>query len=338
MIVRALLLLAAVAASSGAAARPDPARYMDAELVAETAAPKPGTTMLVGFRFTPKPGWHGYWSNPGDSGIAPTVRWTAPKRVTLGPLLHPAPTLISAAGIDSFVHEGPHVLLARMTIARSIAPGTPIPVKADLSWAACTVTQCVPLRASFTLDLIAGAGAPGSHASLLRAASAKLPRPVTGATFAVEGSCLRLRLPPSLKLNAGKTRFFPDEGGYFDSGAARSAAREGMVVIEAPAKGEAPAFLSGVVSDGVRSYRMKAAPAAASGEADAPSIVETAAASAAVAEAPRPQAADANNAAVNPVSTNAGEPRSGRKRGLWLFLAILMPVAAAGWLWHRRSS
>lgn len=332
MLARALLLLLALATSSAAAAQADPARYMDATLLAESGLPEPGSTILVGFRFTPRPGWHGYWSNPGDSGIAPTVRWTAPKGVTFGPLLHPAPTLISADGISSFVHEGPHVLLSRMSVDRSIASGTPIPVTADLSWAACTATQCVPLRATLTLQLVAGDGERGPAASALDAAARKLPRAVTGGTLVVDGNRLHLQLPESLSPNASTTRFFPDESGHFDAAAQAAAKR----MISVAMKGEALGSLSGVVSDGRRSYRLTFEPAPRPESAEEPKIAEAAA----TAEAAAPQVPDANNAVIEQASIDAGGQRNEGERGgwLWLLLAIVMPVAAAGWLWSRRRS
>jgi DsbC/DsbD-like thiol-disulfide interchange protein len=333
MIARILLPVLVLAAASGAAARTDPARYMDAKLLAETAAPKPGGTTLVGFRFTPKPGWHGYWSNPGDSGIAPTVRWTAPEGVSFGPLLHPAPTLISAGGIDSFVHEGPHVLLSRMTVGRSVAPGTPIAVKADLSWAACTATQCVPLRATFTLDLVAGDGANGRDASLLRAAAGRLPGVATGATFAVEGGRLRLQLPESLHLNARKTRFFPDEGGYFDSSAAQSSQDEGAILISAPFEREVPGSPSGVVSDGRRSYRVKFVPGPVSAGVEKPEAAEPSVQT--TANSPSPGASKI----AAPLHPNSGKPRGqapDQRNWLWLLAAAVAATGAAGWYWRRK--
>jgi len=330
MIARVLLLLTAVVASTGAAARADPARYMDAQLVAGTLSPKPGSTVLVGFRFTPKPGWHGYWSNPGDSGIAPTVRWTAPEGVSFGRLLHPAPTLISADGVSSFVHDGPHVLLSRMTVGRSIAPGTPIPVKADLSWAACTATQCVPLRATFTLDLVVGDGRNGANAAVLQAAARKLPRAVTAGTFVVEDSRLRLQLPESLSLNASATRFFPDESGHFDAAAQTS----GKGVISVPMRVKAPGSLSGVVSDGRRSYRLTFKPVPLSDIIEKPEVVEMPSSP----EASAPPVAEPNHTGVEPAPARGESPGGDRKRGLWLFLAIFVPVAAAGWLWRRRRA
>ena len=113
MLRRLVPFIVALLAAAVASAAADPTRYMPAELIAGTLDPAPGRTILVGIRMTPRPGWHGYWSNPGDSGIATTVRWSAPGGESFGPLLHPAPSLLSAGGVDSYVHEGEHILLSR---------------------------------------------------------------------------------------------------------------------------------------------------------------------------------------------------------------------------------
>ena len=240
----------------GAAPAADPARYMTAELIAASATPAPGSSsILVGIRMIPRPGWHGYWSNPGDSGIAPTVRWSAPKGVTFGPLLHPAPTLLTADGMSSFVHGGRHVLLSRLRIARSVAPGTAIPITAALSWAACTATQCVPLHATLSLQLAAGNGAKGPDWQELNAAAAKLPPRVAGGTFVDDGKSLRL-FTPALKVDLSAAHFFPDAPGVFQPAAARAERIGGGVQITGPASDEVPRSISGVLSDGNNAYRL----------------------------------------------------------------------------------
>lgn len=255
--IRPVFAALIVAAAAPAAAAADPAKYIGAELIAASAAPRPGSTILIGIRMSPRPGWHGYWSNPGESGFAPTARWAAPAGVTFGPLVHPAPTLLNVGGLASFVHDGPHVLLARMTVPRTIPRGGRIPVKAALNWAACSPTQCVPLRATLKLDLVAGNGAPGSGAAALVAASRKLPRAGPNGRIAADSKFLRLRLPGSLRLDPRRTRFFPDASGAFDT-AAGSASRNGReLVISAPRRGPVPRAIGGVVSDGRSAYRLK---------------------------------------------------------------------------------
>ncbi|NBU31209.1 MAG: hypothetical protein EBS41_06915 [Actinobacteria bacterium] len=40
-----------------------------ASLAAESQSPKAGSTVLLAIDMQPKPGWHGYWRNPGDAGV-----------------------------------------------------------------------------------------------------------------------------------------------------------------------------------------------------------------------------------------------------------------------------
>jgi DsbC/DsbD-like thiol-disulfide interchange protein len=263
---------------------------------------------------TPRPGWHCYWSNPGDSGIAPTVRWSAPKGVTFGPLLHPAPTLLTADGMSSFVHEGRHVLLSRLTIARSIAPGTAIPITAALSWAACTATQCVPLHATLSLQLTAGDGARGAEWRELNAAAAKLPRQAPGGSFVVEGRSLQLLVPAALKLDPSTAHFFADEAGVFHTASARLQRIGGAVRIAAPAPESVPPTISGVLSDGRNAYRLSFD---RRGEAAVPAAETQASRKAAplrsepVEYATRPDA---------PVSKATAPERESRNSSLWLLL------------------
>jgi DsbC/DsbD-like thiol-disulfide interchange protein len=109
-----------------------------AALAVESLEPKPGSTVRVAIRMTPEPGWHGYWQNPGDSGLPVTVRWEAPAGTRFSELQHPAPRLLSVQGIASYVHEGPFALVARMRVPAGLAPGTRLPLIAHVSWLACS--------------------------------------------------------------------------------------------------------------------------------------------------------------------------------------------------------
>ncbi|HVI05634.1 MAG TPA: protein-disulfide reductase DsbD domain-containing protein, partial [Sphingomicrobium sp.] len=98
-VLRTALALAGFASAlaiPSSSARPT---YIKVQLLAQSAAPQPGHDMLIGLSMIPKPGWHGYWSNPGESGLAPVVRWSAPSGVHFGPLRHPAPTVMQVMGL-----------------------------------------------------------------------------------------------------------------------------------------------------------------------------------------------------------------------------------------------
>ncbi|HTA94612.1 MAG TPA: protein-disulfide reductase DsbD domain-containing protein, partial [Verrucomicrobiae bacterium] len=58
-------------------------------LSADTA--KPGDTIWAGVDMKMDAGWHTYWKNPGDSGIATTIKWDLPPGVTAGEIQWPLP-------------------------------------------------------------------------------------------------------------------------------------------------------------------------------------------------------------------------------------------------------
>lgn len=262
-----LCLLAGVWTGSSAAAQAA-AGHLSVSLLASTERPQPGQTFTIGLQVAPDAGWHSYWSNPGESGLAPTVKWQAPAGVTFGPLEHPAPKLLSVMGITSYVHEGEHVLLSKVGVSSSISRGTPLPINAQIRWLACSASLCVPGHATVHLDLLAGGGAPGSAAAILEKAAEQLPRRAQPGSLAEQNGKLVLGLPHTVRVNAARLAFFPDQNGVVDAAAERVSAAGDTLEIAVPATGRVPTSISGVVSDGSNAYRMvfrsSEAPAAAS--------------------------------------------------------------------------
>ena len=336
---RALLSLALVAlVPAGAQAAADPAKYMPAELVAQSVDPAPGSTTLVGFRFSPRPGWHGYWSNPGDAGFAPSVQWSGPEGVTFGPLMHPPPTRISADGIVSFVHDGPHSLLSRMTIAGTVPNGTRLPVKARLNWAACTATQCVPLNATFNLDLVAGDGGAAPGAAGLQVARRKLPGSVNGGSFWADSKIVTLRIPDGIRLDRQRAAFFPDKPGFVGNAPARSDPETASALLLQRSGDDLPERLSGIVSDGRDAYRVRLAH-----QSPALSEASTLDRSASEPVAPVGAEQEAGKQPPAPVTLEAANKAgSAPKERRWLLAMASALIALAGigaaLRWDRRGS
>ena len=255
-----LALLALLSWSTAAEARE---QRIAVSLVASTAKPEPGSTITLGLRFQPKAGWHGYWSNPGDSGLPPQVEWTAPGGLSFGPLRHPSPTILRVAGITSNVHAGEHILLSTVGVPASVAPGTRLRVKANVSWLACSDSLCVPERATVEVELTAGDGEASSDAPAIRKAQAALPRVVAAAgSYTVEGRKLLLLLPKGVRLGSSRPRFFPDENGYLDASTTGPVAGK----LTGTLSGKPPATISGIVDDGAAAFRMRFVRAAAATE------------------------------------------------------------------------
>ena len=106
-------LLAGGPRASGAS--PPAADLVQAELVSEPTAVKPGEPFWIGLRLRIKEHWHVYWRNPGDSGEAPTIAWQLPPGFTAGPIAWPTPRRIPVAHLVNFGYEGETTLLTRIT-------------------------------------------------------------------------------------------------------------------------------------------------------------------------------------------------------------------------------
>jgi len=89
--------------------------HVTISLVPELTAIVAGMPQRVALRFQVEPGWHVYWKNPGESGVATTARWTLPAGFTVDSMLFPTPARLDVAGVVTHVHEGDVVFEATVT-------------------------------------------------------------------------------------------------------------------------------------------------------------------------------------------------------------------------------
>ena len=102
---------------------------------------------------TPDPSWHLYWQNPGDSGLAPRLKWTLPDGASSGAIQWPAPEVYEAGGLVTYVYHNAATLLVPITVPDSA--GT-YPIQLNLSWLACAEV-CVPGSAMLSATLTVSA-------------------------------------------------------------------------------------------------------------------------------------------------------------------------------------
>ena len=63
------------------------APHLSVQLVTARDVIHPGDSLQAGLYFKLDKGWHVYWSNAGDSGEPPRIRWTLPEGITASRLL-----------------------------------------------------------------------------------------------------------------------------------------------------------------------------------------------------------------------------------------------------------
>ena len=122
------------------------------QLISQANAATDGTITL-GLKFSLKPGWHIYWSNPGDAGYAPALTPQAP--TTFGPLRFPPPALLLQGPVAAYVLSG-NVLLP--FTAQHVGAS----VQAEAHWLVCS-DICVPEQTSFSLPLTGGQSAEAAE-------------------------------------------------------------------------------------------------------------------------------------------------------------------------------
>ncbi len=172
----ASLLLALAAAGPHAAlaaeSAPVTSTRVTATLVSDTDAYAPEHPFHLALRLRMAPGWHTYWTNPGDAGAATTLSFTLPQGLQNSPVAWPAPERLLEGDLAAYAYTGDLLLPVAVT---GPATGT-LPLRAHAEWLVCS-TLCVPESGDFALDLPAGNGTPSAQAPLFAQAAARTPGP-----------------------------------------------------------------------------------------------------------------------------------------------------------------
>jgi thiol:disulfide interchange protein len=122
-------------------------------LIADVTAIVPGRPFHLGVRFQIEPGWHIYWSYPGDTGKPTEVWWRLPIGFKAGRLLYPTPVkIIDPGDLVSYGYNNQVLLASEITPPKELKPGETVDLAAQASWLACK-TLCVLGSQTLTLRL-----------------------------------------------------------------------------------------------------------------------------------------------------------------------------------------
>lgn len=224
----ALTLLLVCARAASADTGPVAAPHVTVELVPEVRHVRPGEPFAVGLRFALEDGWHVYWTNPGDSGLAPALRWALPEGTTAGPLQWPYPRRIAVGPLVNHGYEGELLLPVEVRPAAELRDGETLQLAARADWLVCK-EDCIPGRADLALVLpVSDAPAVKDErwAEAFAAARPRLPRAAeSGRVAALErDGRIELRIAGA---PAGEIVFFPAEPEHVENAAPQRVTREG---------------------------------------------------------------------------------------------------------------
>ena len=194
-----------VASPQAAAPNAAPANLVRASLVpALVRVPGGGEAIAVSITIAPQ--WHIYWSNPGDSGAAPSVKLELPEGWTAGALTFPRPEIFGDDDERTFGYSGTVHLL--VPVRRPEGWQGALDVRGELSWLACK-RSCVAGRSALEGKLATDSAAI-SDAPAARAWPAAMPAGSLATVSGTGGSkALSISIPDVPE--SAKVEFIPDD-------------------------------------------------------------------------------------------------------------------------------
>ena len=207
--------------------------HIQAELIAESAAPAGGEVTLA-IHMRPEAGWHGYWRNPGDAGLGMTLDWSLPAGASAGEPRYPVPDVLLISGLMNHVYEHDYALLVTLKLPDGARPGSRLPIRLKAEWLACTDKICVPERAELTGSVLVGA--PGKADPRFDEWRRAMPAPLgSKASFALTAKTLRVAVPLPAALDVVDPHLFVASERVVDYAAVQTFSRQGnLLVAEIP--------------------------------------------------------------------------------------------------------
>jgi DsbC/DsbD-like thiol-disulfide interchange protein len=212
--------------ADGAPSQDAPQGLVLARLVAENTSLQQNRSGWLAVLLRMKPGWHTYWRNPGDAGLATGIKWTLPQGVTAGPIIWPRPKRFVARSIVGYGYEEQVALLAAVKLPARFAADT-INIGADVSWLACS-NVCIPGSKTLKLTLSVSDSVPRTNPAqerLFAEARRRIPQPAPFDTsFVMDQEQIRLSVPRVALSGVGRlsAEFYPFDSGLIEHAASQT--------------------------------------------------------------------------------------------------------------------
>ncbi len=209
---------------------------------------------MLAISMQPKPGWHGYWKNPGDAGLGLKLEtYIGSKKVEFGQPLYPVPGTLLISGLMNHVFDRKYVVLVPFTIPQNAAPGTMLPARIYAQWLACTEQICVPENAILEAKVpVVASGEKVWRDPRFDTWRAALPAPLGAkASFAFDANSIRIGIPLPRSLALSGPHLFPETDHLIAYAAPQEFRRKGdmlIVTLKRPALAAAdPSEIKGVL-------------------------------------------------------------------------------------------
>ena len=185
--------------------------HTTATLVTDYDAIQPGQPFKAGVWLKHREGWHSYWENPGEAGIATSLNWTLPDAFTVSGIDWPPPQLLREGPLVVYAYHGSVLLPVTITPPVAFAEKSAL-LKVKAEWLVCK-DICIPESAELVISLpVSESPSPSTDADIFNAAAQAQPEHlVQPGQYAVDGSRFIVSVPYTALSIQGITSayFFP---------------------------------------------------------------------------------------------------------------------------------
>ncbi|WP_198027224.1 protein-disulfide reductase DsbD domain-containing protein, partial [Candidatus Paracaedibacter symbiosus] len=147
------------------------------ELMSDVKRIQPGKPFWIALKLTMKPGWHTYWTNPGDSGFATSLEWRLPTGFTTSPIHWIPPQRLTFGNHINFGYNNESFHLVEITPNKEISTQLQT-FTAEVNWLVCEEI-CIPESTEISFTLLVGSeeGQPdySEHHPLIHQLKDELP-------------------------------------------------------------------------------------------------------------------------------------------------------------------
>jgi thiol:disulfide interchange protein len=159
-------------------------------------------------------GWHAYWKNPGDSGMAPSINWQLPEGWTVTHTEWPTPERFESE--DTVTYGYSHKVPFLITVnAAAALPENPVEIHANIQWIVCSSETCLPAKTPVKIQIQVGNKKEPRLELKQRFDEVKDAMPKVLPNHLVEHrvGAIVVSFPDEIALN-DSTHFFPETKGY----------------------------------------------------------------------------------------------------------------------------
>lgn len=137
-------------------------KHVQIALVSDKQSIKAGQTIELGIKIKMEEGWHTYYKEPGDAGMATSVQWQLPPGFSASEIIWPRPYKFSDAGIVTYGYEDATILGVRLTAPANLKEGS-IEIKGKVKYLTCK-DVCLPGKQDIVITLPVSTAEPEASA------------------------------------------------------------------------------------------------------------------------------------------------------------------------------